>query len=73
MKVPKHIIPLEEHSPDGTAAPRFHLSDTLNWSCYSARIKNQVIVIPKPVYKYSNEFDATDSIENTIANDKKTS
>ena len=29
-----------------TAAPSFHLSDTLDWSSLAAQIKNQVIVIP---------------------------
>lgn len=31
---------------NSTAAPSFHLSDTLDWSSLSAQIKNQVIVIP---------------------------
>ena len=30
----------------GTAAPAFHLSDTIDWSCVSAQIKNQVVVVP---------------------------
>lgn len=31
---------------NSTAAPSFHLSDTLDWSSLAAQIKNQVIVIP---------------------------
>ncbi len=31
---------------NSTAAPSFHLSDTLDWSSLSTQIKNQVIVIP---------------------------
>jgi len=51
----------------GTAAPVFHLADTLNWSCFSARIKNQVIILPT----YDVIIDETkvpkgDSVENAI-------
>ncbi len=48
----KYIRNIENEYSHGTAAPGFHLSDTLDWSCYSARIKNQVITVRKPVYKY---------------------
>ncbi len=63
MRTTKYMIPMEKHSSDGTAAPKFHLSDTLDWSCYSARIKNQVIVVPVSVYKYSNKITPEDSTE----------
>ena len=30
----------------GTAASSFHLSETLDWSSFSAQIKNRTVVIP---------------------------
>ena len=30
----------------GTAAPGFHLSETIDWSSHAAQIKNQVILLP---------------------------
>lgn len=46
MKSPKRINILGNGTAHGTSAPTFHLSDTLNWSCFSARIKNQVVLVP---------------------------
>lgn len=54
----KLIKPPEIDPMPGTSAPGFHLSDTLNWSCFSARIKNQVIVVPKYVEEKSDSRHA---------------
>lgn len=52
---------------NGTAAPAFHLSDTLNWSCFSARIKNQVIILPAfDVIHSETEVPKDDSVEYTV-------
>lgn len=41
---------------NSTAAPSFHLSDTLDWSSLAAQIKNQVIVIPNRRMKIMDQL-----------------
>ena len=60
---PKRINTVE----NGTAAPAVHLSDTLNWSCFSARIKNQAIILPAyDVIYRETEVPKDDLVENTV-------
>lgn len=67
MKSIKRINTVENGTAHGTAAPAFHLSDTLNWSCFSARIKNQVIIIPAYDLIHSEiEVPKDDSVETTV-------
>lgn len=47
MKSIKRINTVENTYGIGTAAPTFHMSDTLDWSCFSARIKNQTVIVPR--------------------------
>lgn len=63
----KRINTVENGTVHGTAAPAFHLPDTLNWSCFSARIKNQVIILPAYAAIHSEtEVPKNDSVENTV-------
>ncbi len=63
----KRINTVESGTAHGTAAPAFHLSDTLNWSCFSARIKNQVIILPAyDVIHSETEVPKDYSVENTL-------
>ena len=41
--------PMENLPGIGTAAPNFHWSDSLDWSCFSMRIKNQVVIVPRNI------------------------
>ncbi len=67
MRSLKRINTVENGTAHGTAAPTFHLSDTLNWSCFSARIKNQVIILPAyDVIHSETEVPIDDSVENTV-------
>ena len=69
MKSLKRINTVENGIAHGTAALTFHLSDTLNWSCFLARIKNQVIIIPAYDVIYSEtEIPKDDTINNTVTN-----
>ena len=43
----KRINTVKNVSGTGTAAPNFHLSDTMDWSCFSSRIKNQLVIVPR--------------------------
>lgn len=66
MKSIKRIYTDENISGIDTAAPNFHLSDTLDWSCFSARIKNQIVVVPRfSSYGCSNR-EQDDSTENSV-------
>ena len=63
----KRIHTVESGTAHGTAAPVFHLSDTLNWSCFSARIKNQVVILPAyDVIHSETGVPKDDSVENTV-------
>ena len=46
MKKPNQSFSLHLNKLGGTAAPGFHLSETINWSSMSAQVKNQLIVLP---------------------------
>ena len=37
---------LEPTFPSGTAAPGYHLSDSLDWSSLSTQMKNRVVLVP---------------------------
>ena len=41
----KHSQPKMVYVVGGTAAASFHVSDTVDWSCLSAQMKNRVVVI----------------------------
>lgn len=42
----KPPIGFDASSRGTTAAPGFHLSETIDWSSHAARVKNQVILLP---------------------------
>ena len=42
----KPPIGFDASSQGTTAAPGFHLSETIDWSSHAARVKNQVILLP---------------------------
>ena len=63
----KRMNSVENGTAHGTAAPAFDLSDTLNWSCFSARIKNQVIILPAyDVICSEAKVPKDDSVENAV-------
>ena len=37
---------LEFTFPSGTPASGYHLSDSLDWSSFSAQVKNRVVLVP---------------------------
>ena len=45
MTTPKHVLITNTNLQTGTAAPSFHLSDTLDWSCLFAQIKNRKVLV----------------------------
>lgn len=58
MTAKEHTI---SYVVSGTAASSFHVSDTIDWSSLSARIKNRVVVTEVPVR-------VPDRVERTVTN-----
>ena len=71
MKSTKRINTVENVSGFGTAAPNFHLSDSLDWSCFSARIKNQIVVVPRYISYDRSGRDRDDAMGNTAIDTTK--
>ena len=65
----KRINNFDNGTGNGAVTPRYHLSDTLDWSCFSARIKSRMFIVPMYTKIYSNtEIPKDDTVGNAARN-----